>query len=64
MEKNYLRHLLLYLLSIINNINPYLSGQNRQTNSLKECVFVNSALKIQSAIVPTGIECISCLIRT
>jgi len=23
------------------------SGQNRQTNSLKECVFANSALKMQ-----------------
>jgi len=36
------------------------SAQNRQKNSLKECVFVNTALKIQchivgfSAILPTG----------
>jgi len=28
-----------------------LSGQNRQKNSLKESVFVNSALKIQCHIV-------------
>jgi len=29
------------------------SGQNRQKNSLKECVFVNLALKIQCHIVKT-----------
>jgi len=32
------------------------SNSNRQKNDLKECVFVNSALKIRWHILPTGLS--------
>jgi len=34
------------------------SGQNSQRNSLKECVFVNSSLKIQNTLLQTAFSAI------
>jgi len=48
-----LRTLIIILLVIItrNFGKQFPSGQNRQKDSLKECVFVNSALNLQCRIV-------------
>jgi len=54
--KNKFRKMLLNLVIHENQFKkmPFPSGKNCQKDSLKECIFVNSALKIQ-AILPTGL---------